>query len=67
MMTNIHQRHKSFAFVEPDDSNIHVHAELKQVVCSLNALRSKRRMKGVLGKNCEFVFKLLFSVSAKLR
>ena len=33
-MTDIHQRHKSVILIKPNDANIHIYAEFKQIVCS---------------------------------
>ena len=53
MMSNINKGNKRITFVKPDYPDIHINAEFKQVVSSLQTIYPKRRMQGILGKEQE--------------
>ncbi len=43
-MTNIDKSDKFFAFVKPNNANIHVHAKFEKIVRTLNSFNAQRRM-----------------------
>ena len=65
MMADVDQRDKRSSFIEPDNPNIHIDAELKQVIRSLDLLRSQRKMQRVFDKNGEFTFEQVLFFSSQ--
>ena len=53
MMSNINKGNKRITFVKPDYPDIHINAEFKQVVSSLQTFYPKRRMQGIFCKEQE--------------
>ena len=53
MMSNINKGNKRITFVKPDYPDIHINAEFKQIVSSLQTFYPKRRMQGIFCKEQE--------------
>lgn len=63
MMSNINKGNKRITFVKPDYPDIHINAEFKQIVSSLQTFYPKRRMQGFSVKSRSFERNCLFSAS----
>jgi hypothetical protein len=53
MMSDINKGNKRITFVKPDYPDIHIDAEFKQIVSSLQTFYPKRRMQGIFCKEQE--------------
>ncbi len=51
MMPYIHHCDKHIPFVKPNDSYVHIYAEFKQVLRTLDTFGPQRRVKRVFRKN----------------
>lgn len=66
VMSDVKQQDQSFPVVFPNHPHIHVHAELKQVRCPLDALGPQRRIQGVLHQKFQLFLQLAALVGVQL-
>ena len=59
MVTYVDKSNQRLSLIKPDNTYIHIYTELKQAVCALYLLYTKRRVHWIFCENSKLVFELL--------